>query len=97
MQYLGIMHGPTTDFNSLPPLPLFDPTFPLAAFLAAFRTSASMRARRRRWGLVKQWDRLFAAYRRDGWERDVFTPPETTWAQSDYGLLQCQCKTTEST
>ncbi|GJE96639.1 hypothetical protein PsYK624_128390 [Phanerochaete sordida] len=77
----------------LPPLPLFNPAFPLAAFLRAFRTSASMRARRRRWGLVKQWDALFAAYRRDGWERDVFTPSGTVWAQGEDGVLRCQCTT----
>lgn len=80
----------------LPPLPLFEPAFPLAAFLATFRTSASMRARRRRWGLVKQWDALFAAYRRDGWERDVFAPSGTVWAVGKDGVLGCQCQVGDS-
>ncbi|GJE96633.1 hypothetical protein PsYK624_128330 [Phanerochaete sordida] len=76
----------------LPPLPLFDPTFPVAAFLRAYRDSDSMRARRRRWGLIKQWDALFTDYRGGGWEHDVFTPPGTTWARGEDGVLRCQCR-----
>ncbi|GJE96632.1 hypothetical protein PsYK624_128320 [Phanerochaete sordida] len=92
----NVMGLPTT--LPLPPLPLFDPAFPVAAFLHAYRDSDSMRARRRRWELIKQWDVLFANYRRDGWERDVFATPGTTWALSvdgDTGTgptrIKCQC------
>ncbi|GJE96636.1 F-box protein [Phanerochaete sordida] len=81
---------------TLPPLPLFDPAFPLAAFLRAYRDSDSMRSRRRRWELIKQWDVLFANYRRDGWERDDFVPPGTTWALDRDGILVCQCVPTEA-
>ncbi|GJE91710.1 F-box protein [Phanerochaete sordida] len=79
------------DEPPLPPLPLFDPAFPIVDFLRAYRTSASMHSRRRRWTLIKQWDALFANYRRDGWERDEFTPPGTNWAICDDGRMRCQC------
>ncbi|GJE91728.1 hypothetical protein PsYK624_078790 [Phanerochaete sordida] len=91
----GDAHGddPTVaDDESLPSLPLFDPAFPIATFLRAYRTSASMQARRRRWELIKQWDALFASYRRDGWERDEFAPPGTTWFLDGDGRLKCQCQ-----
>lgn len=75
----------------LPPLPLFDPAFPLESFLRACARYESMRARRRRWELIKQWDTLFTSYRRDGWERDNFCLPGTTWAVRG-GAYQCQCE-----
>ncbi|CDO75752.1 hypothetical protein BN946_scf184921.g28 [Trametes cinnabarina] len=81
---------PTT--APLPPLPLFDPSFPLSTFLSAYRESDSMRSRRRRWELIKQWDVLFTNYRRDGWERgDDFCVPGTRWAMDAVGRLRCHC------
>ncbi|KAH9896787.1 hypothetical protein C8Q73DRAFT_789106 [Cubamyces lactineus] len=74
----------------LPPLLLLDPAFPLLPFLRAYRDSDSMRARQWRWELIKQFDVLFTNYRRDGWERDEFCPPGTTWA-SDGQTVRCQC------
>ncbi|KAI9065604.1 hypothetical protein FKP32DRAFT_1674580 [Trametes sanguinea] len=82
--------NPTT--LPLPPLPIFEPTFPLLTFLRAYRDSDSMRSRRRRWELIKQWDVLFANYRRDGWERDEdMCLPGMTWALDAEGILCCQC------
>ena len=76
----------------LPPLPAFDPAFPLLAFLRTYRNSDSMWARRRRWRLIKQWDVLFASYRKDGWERDEFCLRGTTWVMGGQPeLYQCQC------
>lgn len=80
----------------LPALPLFDPAFPVLTYLQAFRDSDSMRARERRWDLIKQWDVLFTHYRRDGWERDEFAPPGTAWALDDRGELRCQCRPQEA-
>ncbi|KAI0659107.1 hypothetical protein C8Q70DRAFT_150960 [Cubamyces menziesii] len=74
----------------LPPLLLLDPAFPLLIFLRAYCGSGSMRARQRRWELVKQFDVLFTNYRRDGWERDDFGPAGTIWA-SDGQTLRCRC------
>ncbi|KAI0330655.1 hypothetical protein GY45DRAFT_1434485 [Cubamyces sp. BRFM 1775] len=76
----------------LPPLLLLDPAFPLLTFLRAYRDSDSMRARHRRWELIKQFDVLFKNYRRDGWERDDFCLPGTTWVRSDERVLRCQCR-----
>ncbi|GJE91712.1 hypothetical protein PsYK624_078620 [Phanerochaete sordida] len=86
--------GPTQpiDKSSLPPLPDFEVGFPIAAFLRAYRDSDSMRSRRRRWELIKQWDVLFTDYRRDGWQRDEFVLPGTAWALDGDGHLRCQCR-----
>ena len=65
---------PNPDEVPLRPLPLFDPTFPLLAFLKAYIGSDAMLSRRRRWRIIKQFDVLFTNYRRDGWERDDFVP-----------------------
>ncbi|KAI0330654.1 hypothetical protein GY45DRAFT_1323399 [Cubamyces sp. BRFM 1775] len=78
---------------SAPPPPallLLDPAFPLLTFLRAYRDSDSMRARQRRWELIKQFDVLFTNYRRDGWERDDFCLPGTMWVP-DGRSLRCQC------
>ena len=86
----GPVHS--TDQLIMPSLPIFELGFPIATFLRAYRDSNSMRSRRRRWELIKQWDVLFANYRRDGWERDDFVLPGTTWALDGDGHLRCQCK-----
>ncbi|EKM57371.1 uncharacterized protein PHACADRAFT_142684 [Phanerochaete carnosa HHB-10118-sp] len=81
----------TTTTPHLPLLPLFNLAFPLVSFLRACARYESMRARRRRWELIKQWDTLFTNYRRDGWDRDEFCRPGTTWAVHG-GTYQCQCE-----
>lgn len=53
---------------------ILHPVFPLYAFVRACHLSDSMRARRRRWELIRQFDGLWAAYRTHGWERDDFIP-----------------------
>lgn len=79
---------PDPDTLPLKPLPLFEPDFPLLAFLRAWYLSDNMRARRRRWNIIKQFDILWTNYRRDGWERDEFVPPGTVWTEVD-GHLTC--------
>ncbi|KAH9896786.1 hypothetical protein C8Q73DRAFT_789105 [Cubamyces lactineus] len=96
----GIVAGQITDVPvpvqphplaaPLPPLLLLDPAFPLLTFLRAYCGSESMRARQRRWERIKQFDVLFTNYRRDGWERDDFCLPGTTWVP-DGQTLRCQC------
>ncbi|KAI0336729.1 hypothetical protein GY45DRAFT_14247 [Cubamyces sp. BRFM 1775] len=79
--------------DPLPPLPLFDFDFPLLNFLRAYRRSDSMRARQRRWEIIKQFDVLFANYRRDGWERgDDFLSGDAPWVLDDNGFLRCPCR-----
>lgn len=73
------------------PLPLFDSTFPLFAFLRTCYTDDSMRSRRRRWMLIKQFDELWANYRAHGWQRDSFAPPGVVWDVGEPGRLSCQC------
>ena len=85
---------PLSEFadDPLPPLPLFDAEFPLLPFLRAYPRSDSMRSRRRRWEIIKQFDVLFANYRRHGWERgDDFLSKDILWALDDNGTRHCQC------
>ncbi|GJE86343.1 F-box protein [Phanerochaete sordida] len=91
---LDVPVPPPPPHQQLPrkPLPLFDPGFPLLAFLRACYTDDSMRARRRRWGLIKQFDKLWTDYRRDGWERDVFAPVGVTWKLGAGWELVCDCE-----
>ncbi|KAI0659359.1 hypothetical protein C8Q70DRAFT_1054199 [Cubamyces menziesii] len=102
----GIIAGNITDVpapppseyanDPLPPLPMFDADFPLLPFLRAYRHSDSMRARRRQWEIIKQFDVLFTNYRRDGWERgDDFLSREIPWALDDNGTYRCQCEASQ--
>ena len=81
---------PSVDRDATQPkrLPLFDHDFPLLPFLRVYYWSDAMRSRRRRWRIIKQFDTLWTDYRRDGWERDVFVPPGTTWTEVN-GDLTC--------
>jgi hypothetical protein len=84
----AISHSDLYPDNTSRMLPLFNPRFPMLAFLRAYYSSEQMRARRRRWDIIKQFDVLWTDYRRDGWEGDVFVPPGTAWNIDD-GLLRC--------
>jgi hypothetical protein len=52
--------------------PLTSPSFPYYPFLRQCFRSDSMMNRRRLWGIVKQFDDIWADYRLRGWQRDVF-------------------------
>lgn len=69
---------------------LFDPDFPILPFVRACYMSDHMKSRRRRWRIIKQFDGLWANYRREGWERNDFTPESITWSMVD-GRYVCQC------
>ncbi|GJE96631.1 hypothetical protein PsYK624_128310 [Phanerochaete sordida] len=62
----------STSTTPLPTLPLLHPAFPVVPFLRACAQSVSMRARRRRWQIIKQWDVLFADYRTKGYQNNRF-------------------------
>lgn len=89
LEVLGIPVGAHSE-PSTRALPLLDPAFPLAAFIRACYLSDNMRARRRRWRIIKQFDKLWTDYRRNGWERDVFAPEDVRWEKIDR-FWRCQC------
>ena len=72
------------------PILLFAPDFPLLPFIRACFMSGHMKARRRRWQIIKQFDTLWTNYRRDGWERNHFTSENVTWEMVDDAYI-CQC------
>ena len=72
------------------PIVLFDPNFPLLPFIRACYMSDHMKARRRRWSIIKQFDVLWTNYRRDGWERNEFTGEDVAWGMVN-GRYTCDC------
>lgn len=98
-----IMSGPITDVP-VPPvqdgadddvsehhlLPLWEHSFPIAAFVRTCYESDSMRSRQRHWYIIKQFDVLWSNYRQHGWERDAFVPEGVDFVLVD-GRLKCSC------
>jgi hypothetical protein len=52
--------------------PLASPSFPYYPFLRQCYRSDSMKNRLRLWGIIKQFDDIWADYCLHGWQRDVF-------------------------
>ena len=74
------VHGPFESTTK----PLASPFFPYYPFLRACYNSDSMMNRRRLWGIVKQFDPIWADYRLHGWQRDVFVDSDGNIPQAFY-------------
>jgi len=73
-QWLSMIHSAEPrDVTKDPVSPFESHNFPSLAFVKACYESPSMANRRRIWGIVKQFERLWLDYRTKGWEVDRFT------------------------